>query len=511
MYSWDFATGVGLTIANDTQSVALDTAAFDANFAKLVAMGYRDLKLPIPGCQAGSSCAFESAAGARPDMTWFFGNSTGFTDGHGWYGNCEGSSGCVIGDNAATASTIEVPIFVNASLNAPSRRNSSLQAWQTQLVGDPVELNPKFVRLFHLVMAPMVDHLRARGWIDRVFAFVTDEPRWPCYSGTNFTVNAYVQWAKLFRSLDPELRIQQDLTPTSSNEGPVWDAVAPVVDAWVWQAGEFGFGVASGHRAAKIVSQLDTIARVRKAGKQAFIYNNEIAIIDVHPHNVRTFPWQLWRTNYAYPNARHAGFEGSLSWYSTTSYFGSNPYQNGNVICSNPGGQSAHPTKPPRPGSKPCLTERAAGLWFTMYPPSDGDICHKGPTTSIRWELLRQGLEDVEYLAMLDRLAGAADRKYRCGYEAAVLRGAGAPLAASPAANASAIAAVCCDRLTEAKAALDSVDLVTWGITGNANTSPGDPVYNVTEQQPYTTDPAVLHRVLDAVASAIEAVQQSCP
>ena len=139
------------------------------------------------------------------------------------------------------------------------------------------------------------------------------------------------------------------------------------------------------------------------------------------------------------------------------------------------------------------------------------DICHKGPTTSIRWELLRQGLEDVEYLAMLDRLAGAADRRHLCGYEAAVLRGVGARPVASAAANASAAAAVCCGRLIEAKAALDSVDLVTWGITGNANASPGDPVNNVTEQQPYTTDPAVLHRVLDAVASAIEAVQQSCP
>ena len=36
----------------------------------------------------------------------------------------------------------------------------------------------------------------------------------PCYStGTNFTVNAWVQFAELYKSLDKDIRIQQDLTP----------------------------------------------------------------------------------------------------------------------------------------------------------------------------------------------------------------------------------------------------------------------------------------------------------
>ena len=84
--------------------------------------------------------------------------------------------------------------------------------------------------------------------------------------------------------------------------------------------------------------------------------------------------------------------------------FGSDPYKFANVGCASPSG-SAHPIDP-RPGQPTCEVERAAGEWFTLYPPSDGDICHKGPVTSVRWELLRQGLEDVEYFAMLDRLAG---------------------------------------------------------------------------------------------------------
>ena len=53
-------------------------------------------------------------------------------------------------------------------------------------------------------------------------------------------------------------------------------------------------------------------------------------------------------------------------------------------------------------------------------------MCHKSPVTSIRWELYPTGLEDVEYLARLDKL-GAADVAHRCGYETAVLLGVGAP------------------------------------------------------------------------------------
>ena len=158
-----------------------------------------------------------------------------------------------------------------------------------------------------------------------------------------------------------------------------------------------------------------------------------------------------------------------------------------------------------------CTLERGAGEWFTLYPPPDGDVCHKAAVTSIRWELLRKGLEDVEYLAMLDRLAGVADASHDCGYEAAVLRGRGHGLRSSPDGAAS---SVCCTALGGAKSALDDVELVTWGITTDIMTGklayPGNPIYNQTVDEPYTLDPAVLHRVLDAVAAAIENVRASC-
>lgn len=103
---------------------------------------------------------------------------------------------------------------------------------------------------------------------------------------------------------------------------------------------------------------------------------------------------------------------------------------------------------------------------------------------------------------MLDRLAGEADAQHDCGYEAAVMRGAAATV---PPVSA------CCASLGEAKVALDAVDRVTWGITASS-TGPqvGNPPYNLTESEPYTTDPALLHSVLDGVAAAIEKVQSHC-
>ena len=57
MNTWDSMTGIGLTISNDTERVILDTEAFDINIEKLLALGYRDFKMPVPGCSNGCGCS----------------------------------------------------------------------------------------------------------------------------------------------------------------------------------------------------------------------------------------------------------------------------------------------------------------------------------------------------------------------------------------------------------------------------------------------------------------------
>lgn len=112
-------------------------------------------------------------------------------------------------------------------------------------------------------------------------------------------------------------------------------------------------------------------------------------------------------------------------------------------------------------------------------------------------------------MAMLDRLAGLADQKHSCGYEDAVLRGPQARVSDNHAVPLSA----CCVSLESAKAALDAVSEVIWSIAPNWSipgtaAEPGGE--NATLVEPYTMDPAVLHRVLDGVARAIESVKRQC-
>ena len=114
-------------------------------------------------------------------------------------------------------------------------------------------------------------------------------------------------------------------------------------------------------------------------------------------------------------------------------------------------------------------------------------------------------------LAMLDKLAGLADQKHNCGYEAAVLHGVLGRIGKSG--DSSATLSNCCASLDGAKAALDAVSEVVWSIAPNWSipgmaAEPGGE--NATLVEPYTMDPAVLHRVLDGVARAIESVSREC-
>jgi hypothetical protein len=76
-YEFDFSAPVGLLIANDTQSVVLDTTAFDATFEKLLGLGFKDIRFPTPACLSGSMCGINSAAGISPNHSWVFDNSSG--------------------------------------------------------------------------------------------------------------------------------------------------------------------------------------------------------------------------------------------------------------------------------------------------------------------------------------------------------------------------------------------------------------------------------------------------
>ena len=148
---------MGLTIANDKQSLELDTAAVDRKFESLVEMGYRDLKLPIPGCYSAGSCS----VGLTPNATFTFVNSSVASfdseTGRAWWGTCEppeswrppGWGGGAQyphsqGIPCASQPPIRVTVWQNKSLNAPSKKNASVPTWKNQVRRAPLFFEPLY-------------------------------------------------------------------------------------------------------------------------------------------------------------------------------------------------------------------------------------------------------------------------------------------------------------------------------------------------------------------------------
>eukprot|EP01052_Picozoa_sp_SAG31_P004519 SAG31_NODE_187_length_20848_cov_22.521953_25_plen_259_part_00 len=149
-------------------------------------------------------------------------------------------------------------------------------------------------------------------------------------------------------------------------------------------------------------------------------YDNSVPIIDAPATRVRLFPWMIWLTDSglwrpiqnasAPPPSSTAtgagrynpaavaqaglGLQGSVSWY-----------------CDNCGAGFRDPWAQP---AEPSRHLPAGGGPYILYPPdpdaakhrpcNDDDGNNEILTTSIRWELFRKGLEDVERFYLLQRL-----------------------------------------------------------------------------------------------------------
>ena len=68
--------------------------------------------------------------------------------------------------------------------------------------------------------------------------------------------------------------------------GPTWKAVEPLVDAWVLQGGEItGFAPQLPGIEKRVASALELIGAARKDGKEVYMYNNELSIIDLSTYS----------------------------------------------------------------------------------------------------------------------------------------------------------------------------------------------------------------------------------
>jgi len=236
------------------------------------------------------------------------------------------------------------------------------------------EDTPHYKALFTSYCTQIQEHLRARGWLDEAFVYWFDEPDPKDYAFVN---NGF---AKL-KAAAPDINrmLTEQVEPALIGGPNIWCPISNHFDP-------------------------DLAEQRRRHGEKFWWYvctgpkSPYCTLFIDHPGTeLRVWLWQtwqreiagilVWQTNYwtssaAYPDADHPQnpYEDPMGW--TSGY-------------STPAGQK-------RPWGN--------GDGRFVYPPVRAADAHpagpvlEGPVDSIRWEMLRDGIEDYEYFVILKRL-----------------------------------------------------------------------------------------------------------
>ncbi|MDQ3814479.1 MAG: DUF6067 family protein, partial [Armatimonadota bacterium] len=238
--------------------------------------------------------------------------------------------------------------------------------------------SPEYEALMGSYLRQLQEHLEAKGWLDKAYIYWFDEPDPKDYAfvrDTNERIKKYAP--KLTRMLTEQP--EPELIGTVDLWCPVTSSFDPQRAAERMKAGErFWWYVCTGPKAPYVTLFID------------------------HPAvEMRTWLWQTWKygvrgilvweSNYwtsdaAYPNSLQNPWEDPMSWVSG---------------YSQPAGAK---------------TGWGNGDGRFLYPPNRQPGIDKskflgGPINSIRWEMLREGIEDYEYFHLLRRQIEAAKKR----------------------------------------------------------------------------------------------------
>ncbi|MCD6362284.1 MAG: DUF4091 domain-containing protein [Armatimonadetes bacterium] len=211
------------------------------------------------------------------------------------------------------------------------------------------------------------EHLREKGWLDEAYAYWVDEPAPEHYANVRYGMRLLDEYA-------PDIR--RMLT-----EQPEPDLVG-FVDIWCPVLHNYDEEKCHARQAAgdRIWWYVCTGPKAPYAG--LFIDHNalDLRVWQWMTHKYDVQGCLIWATNYWYSPARTR---------ETGSY--QNPWDDPMSYTSSGGGYWGN------------------GDGRFMYPPnvdpnSEREPVVCGPVDSIRWEMLREGLEDYEYFALLRRL-----------------------------------------------------------------------------------------------------------
>jgi hypothetical protein len=262
---------------------------------------------------------------------------------------------------------------------------------------------PEHLARFQAWCAAARAHLAGRGWLDRAVVYPFDEPAERDYP---FVLDQL----RLLQAHFPGLH---RMVPMNLGAADVFigalDAWCPIMDshrrefaAARQQAGDrYTWYICCGPKAPYVANFIDRAA----TDLRVWLWQTWQEQVD----GILIWEAIYWNSPSAYPNALQNPYTDSMSWV------------------------SGYDTKP---GEKQRWN---VGDGRFLYPPeaaADGTQAQavlEGPVSSIRWEALRDGVEDVEYLALLKRLL--AER--RAGLAAAEVARYDALLSVPPSISAS--------------------------------------------------------------------------
>lgn len=230
---------------------------------------------------------------------------------------------------------------------------------------------PEYRRIFRDYCMQVQNHLQENGWLDKAYVYWFDEPEPRDYE----FVREGMQEIKLAGPLIQRM-LTEEPNPALFGAVDIWcpglDNMDPEICRERQEAGE------------KIWWYVCTGPKTPYPG----------LFIDHPAVDMRVWLWMSWKWN----------VQGVLVW--TSNYWTS--------YC-------AYPDQPQNPWEDPMgyvsgygLPAGHIGYWGNgdgrfLYPPNKDINEHRepfvaGPVNSIRWEMLREGMEDFEYFALLDKL-----------------------------------------------------------------------------------------------------------
>jgi hypothetical protein len=225
------------------------------------------------------------------------------------------------------------------------------------------EYTPEFIQRFTEMLKAYGDHLREKGWADKAYVYVYDEaPRsaWPEVKKIDKAIKAAVPEARILQCLNEPEGVKE-LT-----------GFADVFDVYVAQY----------HRAG--------VAALQKKGTEVWLaiccypMDHPNFFIEYPLLDLRVTPWICWKY-------KASGFE-----YWSPNSWGANANRKGDKWPQVPWVANSF--------------GRYNGDGYLMYPGEGGK-----PYSSIRFEALRDGFEDYEYLWTLASLLKQADEARKAG------------------------------------------------------------------------------------------------